>query len=297
MKYNFLKSMSILFLGVVLTGCSTGSSDKSESKNDTQESTQEPAKIAFAKEAQSSKERIWYEVDENSDEQIAKDSSIDSIIITKNGKMKTYSWDSSLLDVSKMSDKEVLAKVKKDDKNRFAEEKKQSLKDTDYTIKDLKRDVEEYKNEDDHGDYGPDLQQLNDKIEDEKNNIEPIKDLSYQAPKWQKIKITAETDSSANNLENESFTLKQNGINVVTKEFGEEDSINDRDFAGETKVQQKFDEDYELTGTLQNYIQILKKYYTGYIMDDDNYLLTRTSQDTAVSLDKTTTKGIKVEDN
>lgn len=270
MKTNLLKGLSVLFLGVVLAGCSaSGSSDKSGSKK----TTQEPTKIAFAKDVQSSRQYIWYAVSVD-DDGLAKDSEIDSVYVSKNGKMKAYNTDVGnydngnkdllLSDVDKKSDAEIIAKAKKIDEKNFDE-----------NIKEAKKEQSDPSNFADDAAF-------------QKSKSELAKHSNYEAPTWEKVKITASTDNSGNNVSKEEFSVK-GGLYV-----GE-------DTLGNLKIS-KNSMGEDLDKSLQNTFPILSKYYTGYSNDDnDEYFLTTVSkknhEKASVSMDKTSTKGVSVDDD
>ncbi|HBG91061.1 MAG TPA: hypothetical protein DDW47_03080 [Lactobacillus acetotolerans] len=229
MKTNLLKGLSVLFLGVVLAGCSaSGSSDKSGSKK----ATQEPTKIEFAKNAQSSRQQLWYRV-RNDEDGFGKSSTVDDVYVIKNGKITTYTTNFDLSDLDKKEDNQIVDLAKKEDKKMF------------------KRLVKSENPE-----------------------------ATYSEPKPEKLKLSAVTDNSGNNISSEQFDMHDITYNEVNRTY--------------TSV--------ELEAPLQNTFPILSKYYTGYTNEDnDEYLVTTVSkknhEKVTVSMDKPSTKGIKVDDD
>lgn len=278
MKKNLLKILPVVLLGVLLVGCSSSKSSSHDKSQDNKTELAKPKNVKFAKLANSNQRYVWIVAEKNDNDSLGKDSIVDSVFVTKAGKTKfiavqngdsnlNYNIDSevNMADLNKLNDQQIITKAEKYDKKVFDEQKKagiQSYKD------DIKSDQKALDN------FYEDT--IAAELKEAKQDLNKIEEMTYSAPQWKKLNIKAETDDSGNNISSEEVKTGVPNRGVA-------------DHNGTT---------FDLSTPLQNNFPIMKKYYTGYLMDDgDRFLILSTDKQASVSLDKVSTKGIKVDDD
>lgn len=289
MKSNYCKLIGVALFGAILTGCSASNQSSNTNSNHGDQN------ISFLKTANSPTQHLWYIVENNDSDHLAKDSGVNYLIVTKNGKATPYHLDMYLKDINKKSDKQVIALAKKRDKATFNDSKKDSI---DYYKKDIK-DSKEFQAEEksDHdadptipGSENNHTDEYESQIKVDQDTINNINKTNYSTPKSQVLKISAKTDDSGNDIREEKFKLNFSGFHGANDERS-------------SKIYKTNRQSFSLTEPQSSSIHILNKYYVGYDNDDSSdeksgeHLLIKSNKDDSTSFDKKSTKNINVIDD
>lgn len=159
-------------------------------------------KIARPQELMSqNKERVWFDLRNTSDQgtQISKESEVESIIITKNGKAKIYQIDNSprLQEFQKLNDKELINKAKKLDKERYTDAVNMSNEHVKQVESRSQKDFE-LVNEDAGYDN------LNQMKKESKERQKKVQNTEYKAPQYQELNFSGQ--SAGEVLQNETIS-------------------------------------------------------------------------------------------
>lgn len=114
-----------LLAGATLTACASNQSTSSSKP----QSVEDVKTVAFIQLANEDKEYIWYDIhDSNEDDQISKDDGIDTIYITKKGKIDTFFVrELTLSDLKGKNNDEIKKIAKEQDKTSFKVEKEEVI--------------------------------------------------------------------------------------------------------------------------------------------------------------------------
>ncbi|KIX91874.1 hypothetical protein TP70_00155 [Staphylococcus microti] len=178
----------LLFGAIVSTFLLTGCSNVTNSKE-----------LKMGEVFNSGKEHISYVVDGSED--IDKDSEIEMMIVTKDGKSKLYNIksDTTLGDMAKLDDDKKKEKMLKDDKKYF-----KTMKG--FKLDQLKSHMYYINHKDDENLEGDaELNSL--KMDDVKKSYDEAKNIKYKEPEFKDIELTVFTDGSGNETSSETFTF------------------------------------------------------------------------------------------
>lgn len=250
-----------LLASALLTACSSGSS---------QQSANQEKPVGFVQLASENKERIWYGVeDSNGDNEVSKDDKIETILVTKDGKVSQFFLsDATLADIKGMKNTEIVTFAKEQDKKYFDDGKAYKIEDAKAAIAELEDFIKEG-----YSGYQEDL------ISNQEYLAE-LEDINYKDIKSQysdyTIHAIVETDSSGNNVATES--LKMKGYPSLAK----------------------LTEAYDVTAKLQYLVNgdIYDQSYTGYHLQRKEFLITNINsleKGTVLGFDTLDTKNVTEE--
>lgn len=207
---RFFKSMIVIFgTTIFLASCSSEGKDSKESNSE---------KIKMGNILNSNNEHISYIL--RDDNPIEKNTTIDYYVLSKNGKAKIYdgTGDTTLGDISKMNNKDIKDRMKKEDKEWFKKDKKdtlQTLKEGTDKVSEIKKGFTGDK-EDTQAKKA--YEYTKDYIDEHGNvpqkGIDKIEKVKYKAPKSQNIKLAIETDGSGNKSDSQEFKYKAHGFTI-----------------------------------------------------------------------------------
>lgn len=266
-----------------LAGCSNGvKSQESNSKY-----------ISMGNIFNSDNEHISYILSD--DNPIEKESSIQFYIVTKNGKAKVYDGteDTTLGDVSRMDEDEIKKRMKKEDKEWFKKDKKETidyLKDGVSKVDEIKQGFKVYQDaEEDKKTYKKTKEYVDKYGNVPQRFLDEINKTKYTEPKYEKIETAVETDGSGNKSEKEGFKFLSHGFyqsNYKAPKEGSNDSYylekpvtNSAVFGDKLELKEEYEDTVAVT-------DIYDKKYAGlsYLDDDDedtaNYLVTEVGDKT-----------------
>lgn len=187
------KKIGLLILSVALISLLTACSEKKDATSSTPESESTNGKeMTFSQYfAKSKKEaQIWYRVRAN-DDGISKDTEISSAYVFDNNKVTKYAYiEMSLGDASKMSDKEILKEIKK----------QQNAYDQNIIDENIKR-VEETIHDRENSTSGADQIALFDE------QLKYLRDSKVYTPEPSKFKFSIQTDGTGNNAASEKISF------------------------------------------------------------------------------------------
>lgn len=187
------KKIGLLILSVALISLLTACSEKKDATSSTPESESTNGKeMTFSQYfARSKKEaQIWYRVRAN-DDGISKDTEISSAYVFDNNKVTKYAYiEMSLGDASKMSDKEILKEIKK----------QQNAYDQNIIDENIKR-VEETIHDRENSTSGADQIALFDE------QLKYLRDSKVYTPEPSKFKFSIQTDGTDNNAASEKISF------------------------------------------------------------------------------------------
>lgn len=184
---------------LLLGACSNGSTGNSSA---------EKKDVTFGEILNEGK-KISYVVqnDEDSEEyKPTKDSIVYSYIFTDDGKQTIYKGadETTLKDLKDKSDKEILDIAKKEEKKAFKDAKERDIASQERDVNELDQKIEHFKAE------GDDTKRFEELLQEDKDELEDIKNTEYKAPQERPVKIKVNTDGSGNNTANEWFFIKPN---------------------------------------------------------------------------------------
>jgi len=173
----------------ILVGCSNSSNKSNE-------------KTVKMGEMLNSGEKVSFVV--NSEEGIDKDSTVWYYVYTKDGKVTAYNskLGVKLGEVSKLSDKDLIERMKKEDKDFFEYSKSEKSKSWKNYIEDAGGD-----------------QRV---VRGANKSLDALDKISYKKPKTMDLKVKVITDGSGNNTEKEKLNVS---INNMLKEDGDYASL------------------------------------------------------------------------
>mgnify|MGYP002712000293 CR=1 FL=1 len=173
----------------ILVGCSNSSNKSNE-------------KTVKMGEMLNSGEKVSFVV--NSEEGIDKDSMVWYYVYTKDGKVTVYNSELGvkLGEVSKLSDKDLIERMKKEDKDYFEYSKSEKSKTWKNFIETAGGDQKV--------------------IRGANKSLDALDKLSYKKPKTMDLKVKVITDGSGNNTEKEKLNVS---INNILIEDGDRDSL------------------------------------------------------------------------
>lgn len=222
-----------------------------------------------------SKAQIWYRVRSNGDD-FGKDTEIKSAYVFDNGKVTKYAdIKMSLGDASKMSDKEILKEIKK----------QQTEYDQNIIDENIKR-VEETIHDRENSTTGTDQIAL---FEEQLNYL---KDSKVYTPKPAKYKFAIHTDNTGNNIASEtvSFGLKKQELAYLRM-----DEAAGKDSVVKTQL---VDQEDELNFSGPSALRGTTVYDATYItvnVDDDYFVLCRDDKMTPLVFDEPDAKNVEVD--
>lgn len=278
----------ILSAGILmLAGCGKSGANQANEK-----------KVSFIKDAQSSNQRIWYmaESDNLSDYELSKNSHIQQILVTKNGKATVYNMREdavTMRSIDGKSDKKVIMMAKDQDKQYYKDsikKSKQELKDRidsdkgvlkankwDYSakVKKEKRDLE----------YD---------IAAEQSFLEKFPIPKYKKPTAKPLKAKVFTDNSGNDVVQE---------NIIHKRISIEDNTTDLNLRYSQNGRISYPQSTRLTMTngfrliYDSPVKILNTMYVGYTnptnRQNTTFLMTKTTnKDSKSAFDTLKTKNV-----
>lgn len=229
------------------------------------------------------------------DNPIEKDSTIQYYIVTKNGKAKVYDGteDTTLGDVSRMDEDKIKDRMRKEDKEWFNKDKKETidyLKNGVTKVNEVKQgfkgdddiieDKKTYKNTKEYVDKHGNVPQ---------KYLNKVKNSKYKEPEFNQLETALETDGSGNKSKKEGFKFLAHGFHQGNYDAPKDGS--DKSYYMETSVTNSatYEDKLELTEEYEDTVavtDIYDKKYAGlsYLDEDDedtaNYLVTEVGDKT-----------------
>ncbi|MCG1418875.1 hypothetical protein K4T86_11915 [Staphylococcus epidermidis] len=248
MKKFFVAMIVFCF---ILVGCSNSSNKSNE-------------KTVKMGEMLNSGEKVSFVV--NSEEGIDKDSTVWYYVYTKDGKVTVYNSDLGvkLGEVSKLSDKDLIERMKKEDKDYFENSKSEASK----TWKDFIETAE--------GDQRV--------IRGANKSLDALDKLSYKKPKTMDLKVKVITDGSGNNTEKEKLNVS---INNIFKEDGDRASLDslakgfEYKYTNNTSSDNDVEDYFNTYDTVNSPIEVYDSKFVSLNSDeDDSALVTKVGEKT-----------------
>lgn len=214
-KRNIITLICSTFLiGATLTACSSNQSSSSQTNKTSQsvQSAEEVKPVGFIEMSNENTERIWFDADE-----IAKDKTITGLYVVKNGKatyyhLLTYTANSDVengpkqsdnrltfLDIENLSNKEIIAKAKKIDKEAY-NSYYQSFADI------IDKALQKWPNDEENKQYIPALENIKNSIVSLQDES-AYKDYRKLVSEFQ-LSAQVKTDDTGNNVINEVIKLQ-----------------------------------------------------------------------------------------
>lgn len=283
------KLFSMFTTGILVTTLLVACSSKQSNSNKVQ-SVEDVKTVSFIQLANGNKEQIWYDLyDSNGDGEISKDDDIDTIYITKDGKIDTYFIrdELTLSDVKDKSNNEIKELAKQQDQATFSARKEEVIPSSGSAVSDsndfyeeqiaLWERTQDYINAhpEEYPDPDEELRKASEeltRVKEEKSRSEKslreLEELTYSKLSTQylnkPVKATVETDSTGNTVIEENFEFWAYSI--------------DPDY-GEVEVESR---SQNFTTTISG--QIYDTHYVGYVNPEeftgnDSFLVTAVSSD------------------
>jgi len=279
---KFTKSIILIFLTTIfLASCSGEGKNSKETNNE---------KIKMGDVLNSKNEHISYILHDNSDDPIEKGTTIDFYVLSKDGKAKVYdgTGDTTLGDVSKMDNRDIKDRMKKEDKEWFEKDKKEKMEALEEGNDKVSEIRKGYTGDKDGIQEKKAYEYTKDFIDEHgnlpKKGIDKIKNVKYKDPKFKDIKLSIETDGSGNQSKSQAFKFKAHGFNIDFTNWGG-DPENEKNYFTDNLVTKTgyFKDDLNLTEKYEDTVavtDIYEKKYAGLsaIDEDDedevNYFIT-----------------------
>jgi len=305
MKRYVKRLMGVALLGTAILSLSACGQSGANQVNE--------KKVSFIKDAQSSNQRIWYmaESDADSDYELSKDTHIEQLLVTKNGKATVYnmpSYDFSMRDINGKSDKQVITIAQKKDKE-YYKEYITDTSNTEYIRNIIKKTESEYKYYKKHPDYFRDthkvtLQTLQ-KYRDDLNYLKTNEDTvlgrtpKYAKPTAKLINAKVKTDNSGNNVNFENITHRRWDLETDSAKLKPLKTDDTEDIGVPVYYNYRMTNGFQLI--YDKPVKILNDMYTGYTnpTNDSNttFLMTKTTnKETSSDFDKLGTKHVSEEE-
>lgn len=272
------KKIGLLILTVALISLLTACGEKKDAASSTSESESASVKEMTFSEyfAKSKKEaQIWYRVRAN-DDGISKDTEISSAYVFDNNKVTKYAdIEMSLGDASKMSDKEILKEIKK----------QQNAYDQNIIDENIKR-VEETIHDRENSTSGADQIALFDE------QLKYLRDSKVYTPEPSKFKFSIQTDGAGNNAASEkiSFDYKKQELAYLR--------IDEADGTDTVEKTQLVDQGDEIAFSGPSVLRGTTIYDAKYItvnVDDDYFMLCRDDKIPPLVFDEPDAKNVAVD--
>lgn len=268
--------VAIIATVLVVKHNSNGTSANGQSSNGKQ--------IKLSQVLSEKKDRLWFTFTSDDDNGITRKSNVYTVYVTNNGKMTEYNTKGELTikDISKLSDKQIIDKVKKLDKKDFlkqlADEKESVQYDIDQNTKD--NDTYDYANT---GDTDEEIaEQRSENSEDIANHqayVDKLNKVKYQAPKAVKIKLNAYDNGSTQDVIKETFSYPKKVL-VTSSEYDFEEG-------GPVYALPDYEDDYDINFETPVYPTVVDKVIYGGISDKkgEDTLYTRVKKGQTIILD------------
>ncbi|WP_407886653.1 hypothetical protein [Levilactobacillus sp. N40-8-2] len=304
MKRYIKRLTSVALLGIAILSLSacgkTGPNQVNEKK------------VSFIRDAQSANQRIWYmaESDSSSDYELSKDTHIEQILVTKNGKATVYNMpdnDFSMRDIDGKSDNQIITLAQKKDKEHYKDfiDQKDNIGNKTYIQNVIKNTESDYRYYKKHPNYlgsidaHKALRDYQDELTYLKANEATILKATpkYEKPTPKLLNAKVKTDNSGNNVNFENIThrrleLEKDSAKLKHLKWAPDD------------VEVPTYYNYTMTNGFRliydKPVKILSEMYTGYTnpANDSNetFLMTKTTnKDTVSDFDKLGTKHVSEE--
>lgn len=244
--------------------------------------------VSFIKDAQSSNQRIWFMA--NSEHantyELSKDTHIDQILVTKNGKATVYNtptYTFLMRDIDGKSDKKIISMAKVEDK-KYYHETIQKSKDGLQERIDSDKGILKNNTFTANADERKDKQRLESDIQHMLDFQAKFPVVKYEKPTAKPLRASVVTDNSGNNVVQE---------NIIHQRIKLDDKVWNYKFK-EHDLPFSYPENMNLTmsnvfsQTYDSPVKILSSMYVGYTNETNNqpniYLITKTTNKDAKSV-------------
>lgn len=268
-----MKIKSLGFIGL-LVGCIVGLTACGQAESSKEPSNEE---VAFAEVSKMDEQNVWFliEGDKTAKTPISQEVRIDSIIVTKAGKYKMFKTEVGKLtlgNISTMDNDEIISNAEKFDQEKFNNKLKADSDDYNSILESAQNELNTEKSRE-FADQNK-IKNLEEKIPLLENDIENLKTIKYQLPKWKDISVEINKSNDGEEPENEIINFSYNYLSSPIWSFS---SFKELSNEGEKVKVIENSKKIELAVPVAS-AEVNKKILTGYTNKDMETILVKQVQ-------------------